>query len=90
MKKFLILVMMVAVFAASLFGGCAVNGRDGRDGKDAQDVSIQEIYEAAKSIEGNENLTFDQFLKEYLSYNDDTVGLKSVINRSLMSGVSIL
>ncbi len=90
MKKFLILVMMVAVVAASLFGGCAVNGRDGRDGKDAQDVSIQEIYEAAKAIEGNENLTFDQFLKEYLSYNDDTVGLKSVINRSLMSGVSIL
>jgi superfamily II DNA/RNA helicase len=47
----------------------ATSGRDGRDGKDGESITIYQIYEETKSIEGNESLTFDEFLREYLSYN---------------------
>ena len=94
MKKILAFIASAALITAMFLCGCMSGGRDGRDGKDGQDVSIYEIYEAAKSIDGNENLTFDEFLREYLSYNDsqlnEITGLKTAINRSLMSGVTIL
>lgn len=92
MKKLITAIVCTALAFTMLLCGCIEPepGRDGRDGKDAQDVSIYEIYEAAKTVEGNENLTLDEFLKEYLSFSDSSVNLKATINRSLMSGVSIL
>ncbi len=92
MKKFLIAAVTVLTALTILFCGCTkpVDGRDGRDGKDAQDISIYEIYEAAKNIEGNEKLTFDEFLKRYLNYTDSSVDLRAAVNRSMMSGVTIL
>ena len=89
--------------AVSFFCGCfelgtggkdGADGVDGRDGVDGKDVSIYEIYEAAKTIEGNENMTLDEFLAEYLSYTNDELndlfGKRAIINRSLMSGGSIV
>jgi len=106
MKKFITLIASVALAALLLLCGCidfssfgsdgssGSDGRDGRDGEDGQDVSIYEIYDAAKQINGNENLTFDEFLKKYLNYTneelDSLTGLQATINRSLMTGVSVL
>ena len=79
--------------AAALFGGCASRGADGLDG---QDVSIYEIYEAtnaARAEEGLSQLTFLEFVSEYLSYDgsevEDLTSLQTSINRSLLSAVSI-
>ncbi|MDE6104205.1 MAG: S1C family serine protease, partial [Clostridia bacterium] len=67
---------------------------DGRDGLDGKDVSIYEIYEAAKTVEGNENLTLDEFLQKYLNYTNDELndlfGKRATINRSLLTGCSIV
>ncbi len=95
MKKILTVIVAAALAALMLFTGCSVkDGRDGRDGKSAQDVTVYDLYEAAKTIPGNENLSLEEFLKEYLTYDKEDVenqtGLQSVINKSLMSGVSIL
>ncbi len=89
--------------AVTLFCGCdffgieGTNGRDGtdgRDGLDGKDVSIYEIYEAAKTVEGNENLTLDEFLQKYLNYTNDELndlfGKRATINRSLLTGCSIV
>ncbi len=89
--------------AVTFFCGCfefgsngkdGADGIDGRDGVDGKDVSIYEIYEAAKTIEGNEDMTLDEFLAQYLSYTNDELndlfGKRAVINRSLMSGCSIV
>lgn len=83
------LALTLGVSAA--FGGCsAVTPRDGINGKD---LNIYDIYEAAKTESGNPDLTFTEFLKEYLSYNPEdiatSVSLQTAINRSLMSSVSI-
>lgn len=76
---------------AALFGGCA--GRDGRDGASAADINIYDIYEAVKAESGNDQLTFLEFLKEYLTYTpseiEEAVSLQAAINRSLLSGVSV-
>lgn len=101
MKKFFTVLASFCVAAALLFSGCGFfagadgqDGLDGRDGKDGTSFSIYDAYEAAKQIEGNENLTFDEFLKEYLSYTDgelnEAASLQASINRSLMSAVTIL
>ncbi len=83
------------VIAASVpaFAGCASRGADGRDG---QDVSIYEIYEAtnaARAEEGLSELTFLEFVSEYLSYDgteaEQLVSLQTSINRSLLSAVSV-
>lgn len=76
---------------SAVFGGCnAIAARDGVDGKD---LNIYDIYAAAKVESGNPDLTFTEFLREYLSYNPDeienAVTLQTSINRSLMSSVSI-
>ncbi len=77
-----------AAFSVGL-SGCA-NGKDGANGKD---LNIFDIYEAAKTVPGNENLTLDEFLKEYLSYNSEelaqAVSLQAAVNRSLMSSVCV-
>lgn len=76
---------------SAVFGGCnALNSRDGVDGKD---LNIYDIYAAAKAESGNANLTFTEFLRDYLSYNPDeienAVTLQKSINNALMSAVSI-
>ncbi|MDE5943787.1 MAG: S1C family serine protease [Clostridia bacterium] len=104
MKKILTFVASFFIASVVLFCGCnffrgdagadGANGLDGRDGKDGTSVSIYDAYEAAKTIEGNENLTLDEFLKIYLNYSSDeisaAVSYQASINRSLMSAVTIL
>ena len=75
------------------FAGCASRGADGLDG---QDVSIYEIYEAtnaARAEEGLDELTFLEFVSEYLSYDgseaEQLISLQTSINRSLLSAVSV-
>lgn len=98
MKKFLIACIAAIMSLTVIFSGCSLlrgeNGVDGKDGKDGQDVSIYDIYEAAKTVEGNEDMTFDEFLHKYLSYNNDKIeaqtSLMNRINNSLKSSVSII
>lgn len=75
------------------FAGCVSRGADGLDG---QDVSIYEIYEAtnaARAEEGLDELTFLEFVSEYLSYDgseaEQLISLQTSINRSLLSAVSV-
>jgi S1-C subfamily serine protease len=104
MTKFKKILSVIAVTATlsltAVFGGCMKDGADGSDGTNGlngQDVSIYEIYEATNSArqeEGLSTLTFNEFVKEYLSYSGDEVtqmtSLETAINRSLLSGVSIV
>ncbi|MCM1438400.1 MAG: S1C family serine protease [Roseburia sp.] len=73
----------------AVFGGCAY-ARDGINGKD---LNIYDIYEAAKVESGNADMTFTEFLRDYLSYNPDdienAVTLQTSINNSLLSSVSV-
>lgn len=77
--------------AASAFGGCM--GSVGRDGVDGKDLNIYDIYQTTKQETGNPDLTFAEFLKEYLSYTpaqiEQQTSLAASINRSLLSSVSI-
>ena len=87
------LIATVAAFAvftfSAVFGGCFA----GKDGKDGKDLNIYDLYEAAKTIEGNENMTFEEFLREYLSYTpqeiEEQINLQKSINRSLLSSVYV-
>lgn len=100
MKKILFFIASFVLAAAMLLGGCSLfpedgkDGLDGRDGKDGENVTVQQLYEEAKKISGNENMTMDEFLREYLSFDSSQVegaaSLITSINKSLMSGVSIL
>ncbi|MDE7453905.1 MAG: S1C family serine protease [Clostridia bacterium] len=107
MKKFLTIFASFCAAAVMLFSGCTLfsgpvgeagqdgqDGLDGRDGKDGTSVSIYDAYEELKKTEGNESLTFDEFLKIYLSYSgtqaDAAASLQATMNRSLMSAVTIL
>ena len=93
MKKFICGILAVIVVAACTFAGCGLLSFP-RDGKDGQDLNIYEIFEvtnAMRAEEGKEQLSFHEFLKEYLNYNfeykeDD---LQGQINRSLLSSVII-
>lgn len=93
MKKFLCAILAVTVVAVCALSGCGLFS-SAKDGRDGQDLNIYEIYEAANAAreeEGKEQLTFLEFLREYLNYNfeyseDD---LKEQINRSLLSSVII-
>ena len=80
---------LVAVTA--IFGGCTSSA--GRDGINGKDLTVHDLYEAAKALPGNEDMTFEEFLREYLSYNsselEGAASLEAAVNRSLMSGVSI-
>ncbi|MDE6597132.1 MAG: S1C family serine protease [Clostridia bacterium] len=100
MKKFLAVIVSVALAAMLLLSGCFLKGEKGetgpagRDGINGQDVSIIDIYNEAKQHEGNENLTFNEFLQKYLNYTnvelDKKATLQAIMNKSLMSGVSIV
>lgn len=95
MKKFFYILASVALSFTILLSGCSLfgdSGRDGRDGKDGQNVTIDDIYNKYVSEHGE--ISFEDFLREYLSYSDgelnEATSLRATINRSLMSGVTIL
>lgn len=95
MKKLFCILASIALSFTMLFAGCKFlgnDGTDGRDGKDGQNVTIYDIYNQYVSEHGA--TSFEDFLKEYLSYTDkelsEAASLRNAINRSLMSGVSIL
>lgn len=95
MKKLLCIFASLTLSVSMLFAGCSLTGADGidgRDGKDGQNVTIDDIYN--KYASEHSGATFEDFLKEYLSYSDGEISaaasLRATINRSLMSGVSIL
>lgn len=99
MKKIAVILVTITMIASVvLMGGCvSVAGKDGVDGKDGQNVSIYEIYDAtneARVQSGLSELTFLQFVEEYLSYNSDQLNSltaqEAVMNYSLLAGVSIL
>lgn len=76
---------------SAVLGGCSSFG--GRDGVNGKDLNIYDIYESAKAESGNADMTFTEFLKEYLSYTpselEQQASIKSAINRSLLSSVSV-
>lgn len=95
MKKLLGFLAAAILSVTMLFAGCSLagaDGTDGRDGKDGQNVTIDDVYQ--KYVAEHGETSFEDFLKEYLSYTNDeleaAVSLRATINRSLMSGVSIL
>lgn len=92
MKRVAAGVVLTGLLSVSaVFGGCS--GIAGRDGANGKDLTVYDLYEAAKTQPGNENMTLDEFLREYLSYNsgelENYAALEAAVNRSLMSGVSI-
>jgi serine protease Do len=96
MKKLLTILASVLMCTLTIFSltGCGTSGRDGRDGKDGTSVTISQIYQEVKSIDGNEDMTFEEFLREYLSYDDSAIlsasSTEYTVGRSLMTGVSII
>lgn len=91
--KGIIIAALVALTlgVSALFGGC--NAFTPSDIISGKDLNIYEIYEAAKAESGNPDMTFTEFLKEYLTYTpselEQAVSLKTSINRSLLSSVSV-
>lgn len=94
MKRFVAALTALTLSGTILFSGCfdVKDGRDGRDGKDGQDVTIEQIYEKYKKEYGE--ISYADFLKEYLSYTNEELnsltGLQAVMNKSLLSGVSVV
>lgn len=84
--------LSATVCFSAVFGGCFATA--GRDGKDGKDLNIYDIYEALKTETGNSDLTFSDFVKDYLGYTpaelDEKLSLQASINRSLMASVSII
>lgn len=87
----------VAVTVATLaivpaVSGCV--GANGRDGVNGKDLTIYDIWQETKTQTGNSELTYDEFLREYLSFTSpdlqEATSLQASINRSLLSGVSII
>lgn len=94
MKKFLCaLISATAIFAAVL-GGCGFS--DGVDGRNGQDLDIYDVYEAtnaARVEKGEQPLEFLDFIREYFNYDltySDAENMRSVINRTAMSCVSVV
>ncbi len=92
MKKFLLVFVSACLAAVMFVCGCATDGKDGRDGIDGQNVTIEEIYK--KYVDEYGEISYEEFLLKIFSYTnselDELTGLKSRINKSLMSGVTIL
>ena len=95
MKKIFVFLASLILSVTMLFAGCSFfgnDGVDGRDGKDGHSVTIEDIYRKYVSEHGD--ISFEDFLREYLSYTDgelnEATSLRATINRSLMSGVTIL
>ena len=100
MKKMLLALLSALFAAVCVFGGCITageDGKDGADGKDGKDASVYEVYEKLNeelAADGEPTLTFDEFVREYFNYSDgeleEALSEKAVINRSLLSTVSVL
>lgn len=60
---------------------------NGEDGKDGEDASIEDIYEQYKLTTGNEDMTFEDFLSQYLSYGGSSSTL--AIQKNLSSVMKI-
>ena len=92
MKKFLLVLISACLAAVMFVCGCATDGKDGRDGVDGQNVTIEEVYK--KYVDEYGEISYEEFLLKIFSYTnselDELTGLKSRINKSLMSGVTIL
>lgn len=98
MKKFL--TGAICAISALTIGLCGcfisngMNGADGVDGKDGRNVTAYDYYELAKTVEGQENMTVDEFLKKYMSYTkeelEEEFAPQRNANYSLLSAVSIL
>ena len=61
----------------------------GADGEGAKSPTIDDIYSAWVAQEGNENKSFDDFLKEYLTVNYNENNNTAQIAKNLTSAVSI-
>ena len=61
----------------------------GSDGESAKSPTIDEIYSAWVKQDGNENKSFDDFLKEYLSVSYNENNNTAQIAQNLTSAVSI-
>ena len=48
------------------------NGRDGKDGENGKDLTIQDIYNEYMIQYPDSEITFSEFLDQYLSYGDDS------------------
>lgn len=59
------------------------NGQNGEDGKDGEDVTITDVYEQYKQSTNAENITFAEFLSQYLTFSDETTTL--AIQKNLLS-----
>ena len=85
------IVLTACVAVSAIFGGC--KGESGRDGLNGKDLNIFDIYETTKEQTGNPDLTFEEFLKEYLSYSNDELdkatSLRASVNKSLLSAVTV-
>ncbi len=68
-------------------GADGQDGKDGTDGQDGSDVTISDIYEQYKELSENENLTFEEFLSEYLTISDSMTAL--AIQKNLFSVMKI-
>ncbi len=94
MKKFLCVLISLIVVTVAAVSGCSVFG--GADGKDGQDLNIYDVYEATnaeREKEGLQQLSFLEFISEYLHYDfayGEAENLQTVINRSLLSSVGII
>ena len=62
-----------------------VDGKDGQDGKDS-DLSIEDVYKYYLSISGNENKTYEDFLK---AFGLVTNGSAAIVNKTLLSTVKV-
>ncbi len=94
MKKILASILAVCI-GLCVFAGCAA-GADGVDGRAGRDLDIYDIYAAANEElekEGKAKLSLLEFLKEYMNYDggdlEKASSLKTAINRSLLSSVSV-
>lgn len=97
MKKFILAAASVALAAmcAVTVSGCVnVNGLDGKDGADANIYDIYNAVNEERKKSGLEELTFLDFAAQYLSYSGEQIenssDMQAVINRSLLSSVSII
>ncbi len=95
MKKFLLAIAASVVAVCAAFSGCVTV--QGADGKDGRDLTINDVYEqvnAERVANGQSELSFLDFVKEYLSFDatavSDAAQLQTAINRSLFSSVSLI
>ena len=63
------------------------NGKDGQNGADGKDVSISDVYAQYIQEEGHEDVTYSEFLREYLSLSQSDNS--RVINSCLRSCLKV-